>query len=218
MSTPSKTVTAYFIRHGQTYLNLYGKMQGWADAPLTESGIEDAHATGQRLASTRFDAIYASDLGRTIKTAEIIRSESACSKDVPIVAKAAFRESSFGALDGSFNDYVYGLVAERAGVARERVFQDLPLDELSNLIKEVDPAHAAETNDELASRVLSGVETMIDEVADGANVMVVTHGNVIRVLVSRIDPSVNVAVELKNSGVTTIRFDDKKAGILGFNE
>lgn len=55
MPTSGKTVTAYFIRHGETYLNLYGKMQGWADAPLTESGTEDARATGRRLANTRFD-------------------------------------------------------------------------------------------------------------------------------------------------------------------
>lgn len=218
MPTPGKTVTAYFIRHGETYLNLYGKMQGWADAPLTESGMEDARATGRRLANTRFDAIYASDLGRTISTAEIIRSESACSADVPIVAERAFRESSFGALDGSFNEYVYGKVAERAGITRDRVFLDLTLDEVSSLIKEIDPAHAAETNDELAVRVFQGVRDMIDAAPDGGNVMVVTHGNVIRLLVSRIDPAVHAAVALKNSGVTTIRFEGEKAEVIGFDE
>lgn len=55
MPASGKTVTAHFIRHGEAYLNLYGKMQGWADAPLTESGTEDARATGRRLANTRFD-------------------------------------------------------------------------------------------------------------------------------------------------------------------
>lgn len=31
----TKKLSLYFIRHGQTYLNKYGRMQGWSDAPLT---------------------------------------------------------------------------------------------------------------------------------------------------------------------------------------
>jgi len=26
----------YFVRHGQTFFNLYNRMLGWADSPLTE--------------------------------------------------------------------------------------------------------------------------------------------------------------------------------------
>ncbi|MDK6292868.1 phosphoglycerate mutase family protein, partial [Aerococcus urinae] len=38
----SKGVSIYFMRHGQTYLNKYNRMQGWCDAPLTDQGIRDA--------------------------------------------------------------------------------------------------------------------------------------------------------------------------------
>lgn len=31
-------INVYFVRHGQTYLNLYHRMQGWSDSPLTERG------------------------------------------------------------------------------------------------------------------------------------------------------------------------------------
>ena len=29
----------YFLRHGQTYLNKYKKMQGWSDTPLTPEDL-----------------------------------------------------------------------------------------------------------------------------------------------------------------------------------
>lgn len=35
-------INVYFVRHGQTYLNLYHRMQGWSDSPLTEKGLADA--------------------------------------------------------------------------------------------------------------------------------------------------------------------------------
>ncbi len=38
-----KTITAYFVRHGQTMMNRYNKVQGWIDSPLTKKGIADAN-------------------------------------------------------------------------------------------------------------------------------------------------------------------------------
>lgn len=213
-----KTVTVYLVRHGQTYLNKYGKMQGWSDAPLTEQGAADAHETGKRFADTAFDAVYVSDLGRTKATAEIICDENKHVDKADIKPRMGWRESSFGALDGSFNDYVYGKVAAYKGVEVQDLFKEVGLDELSEAIKEIDPAHAAETNAEVRARVNAALQDVVDESEDGAHVLVVTHGNVIRILVSAIDPSIEVRRELKNSGVTTVRFENGKASIAGFNE
>jgi probable phosphoglycerate mutase len=44
-----KKITAYFVRHGQTMLNHYNKVQGWIDSPLTEKGRADAKRAGQQL-------------------------------------------------------------------------------------------------------------------------------------------------------------------------
>ena len=44
-------ITAYFVRHGQTYLNRYNRVQGWSDAPLTAKGKADAQQTGKELAA-----------------------------------------------------------------------------------------------------------------------------------------------------------------------
>ena len=213
-----KHVTLYRIRHWETYLNRYGKMQGWADAPLTEQGIADARATGQRLSGQAFDAVYASDLGRTQATARIICAESPRCSEMRIIARPEWRESSFGALDGSFCSYVYGKVAEHTGVEKSELFQRLSLAQMSAAIKAVDPEHAAEDDGEFHARLRKAISSTLEEVPDGAHVMVVTHGNVIRAVVSMADPEIEVRRELKNSGVTTIEYVGDTARVIGFNE
>ena len=54
----------YLVRHGQTILNRYNRMQGWCDSPLTQKGIEDAHEAGRRLKKIRFAYAFHSDTTR----------------------------------------------------------------------------------------------------------------------------------------------------------
>ena len=65
-------ITAYFVRHGQTYLNRYNRVQGWSDAPLTAKGKADAQQTGKELAAIDFDYLFCSDLPRTVATARLL--------------------------------------------------------------------------------------------------------------------------------------------------
>ncbi len=55
------TISTYFVRHGQTFLNKYHRIQGVIDSPLTDKGIEDAIDAGKRLKTIPFDAAYSSD-------------------------------------------------------------------------------------------------------------------------------------------------------------
>lgn len=52
------SINVYMVRHGQTYLNKYRRMQGWTNAPLTEKGIADGQAAGERLRHVHFDGVY----------------------------------------------------------------------------------------------------------------------------------------------------------------
>ena len=45
----------YIVRHGQTYINRYDKMQGWCDTPLTDEGIKGAKDAGKALSNIPFD-------------------------------------------------------------------------------------------------------------------------------------------------------------------
>ena len=50
------------MRHGETILNRYNRMQGWSDALLTEEGKTSLEQTGQALKNVPFSAVYTSDL------------------------------------------------------------------------------------------------------------------------------------------------------------
>lgn len=71
----------YFVRHGQTYLNRYNKIQGWCDSPLTPKGIEDGHQAGKRLAHLNFAHAFHSDTNRAARTCRYILEENVASAE-----------------------------------------------------------------------------------------------------------------------------------------
>lgn len=62
----------WLVRHGQTKLNKQKVMQGHTDEPLNDVGIEQAKAARQRIENVKFDAVYASPLGRAVTTGAIV--------------------------------------------------------------------------------------------------------------------------------------------------
>jgi probable phosphoglycerate mutase len=62
----------YLIRHARTTWNAEGRMQGQADPPLDELGLQQAHALAARLRSETLHAVYSSPLLRARQTAEIL--------------------------------------------------------------------------------------------------------------------------------------------------
>jgi probable phosphoglycerate mutase len=65
------SINLYIVRHGQTYINKYDRVQGWTNAPLTPKGINDGEQAGERLATLTFNNVYSSDLARAVETANI---------------------------------------------------------------------------------------------------------------------------------------------------
>src|SRR5438477_4218649 len=80
------------VRHGETTWNLEGRHQGHLDSPLTKRGVAQAEALAARLGNEEFAALYSSDLGRALATAEIIGTR--CGKSVVIDAR--LRERNLG--------------------------------------------------------------------------------------------------------------------------
>ena len=62
----------YLVRHGQTYFNIYNKLQGWSNSPLTEKGKENAVAAGKRLQNIHFTAAFCSVTTRAMETIQKI--------------------------------------------------------------------------------------------------------------------------------------------------
>lgn len=65
----SEATRIILVRHGQTHWNVLGILQGNADIPLDETGLEQAQTLAQEIATKDVDAIYASPLSRAYDTA-----------------------------------------------------------------------------------------------------------------------------------------------------
>ncbi|MBO5283733.1 MAG: histidine phosphatase family protein [Lachnospiraceae bacterium] len=86
----------YLIRHGETEWNLQQRLQGSADIPLNENGVELARITAQGLKEVPFDLIYTSPLKRARQTAEILRGD----RDIPLIEEPRLKEICFGIYEG----------------------------------------------------------------------------------------------------------------------
>ena len=84
------------VRHGQTEWNIRGIRQGYLDSPLTGRGMAQAKALAQRLAREKFTALYSSDLGRAVQTAQEIANVTGHA----IVTDARLRERHLGIFQG----------------------------------------------------------------------------------------------------------------------
>ena len=66
----------YLVRHGETYYNLQGILQGQSDGKLNENGIQLAVQTGKAMRDIHFDCAYASPLSRAYDTCRYILDNS----------------------------------------------------------------------------------------------------------------------------------------------
>src|ERR1700722_88018 len=66
------TMQLLIARHAETHWNVEHRIQGWSDSKLTEAGTCQAKALAERLKNKRITAIYSSDSGRAITTAQCV--------------------------------------------------------------------------------------------------------------------------------------------------
>lgn len=206
----------YFVRHGQTYLNKYKRMQGWADAPLTPEGEMVALKTGEVLSALKFDAVYTSDLGRTQQTAKLILSKNTFSDS--IVPLSELRESCFGSFEGEQDLIFYTRVAEKHGISLKEVFTTLDLETISSDMLEMDDYKDVELFSKVLERVLRGLRKIVSSQQENDSILIVTHGNIIRALVKHFSPEINVMTEIKNSSITIINFSNDQFSVEAFNQ
>ena len=76
MDNSGNVLKLYIVRHGETKWNVEKRFQGQTDSDLTEKGKEKVGKTGEELKNILFDAVYTSELGRAVKSAEIILSKN----------------------------------------------------------------------------------------------------------------------------------------------
>ena len=68
-----RSITRVFlVRHGATVLTAEDRFAGSVDVPLSDEGREQARRLALRLRTQGIVAVYASPLGRTLETAQIL--------------------------------------------------------------------------------------------------------------------------------------------------
>lgn len=92
----------YYVRHGETEMNVAGIWSGQIETPLTETGKQQARATGKHIKDNHppIDAVVCSTLSRTLHTAQIICEEIGFPPE-QIQQSALLVERHFGELEGT---------------------------------------------------------------------------------------------------------------------
>ncbi|MDE1548842.1 histidine phosphatase family protein [Jeotgalibaca caeni] len=206
----SKGVTFYFMRHGETYLNQYNRMQGWSDAPLTNRGKRDVARSGAGLSDVKFDAVYCSDLRRTFETAQIILKENEMVEKPKVVAMPEFREIFFGSFEGLDAPETWAKLWKFLGYEDGIDYSDhrSVIQELNGMRK-MDPYHEAEDYLTFWLRVERGLIKLIDEHREtGRNILVVSHGMTIRNMIHALIPDFEIDRHLDNASISVVSYHE----------
>lgn len=154
-------LTGYLLS-GQTSANKVKTIQGQSDTKLSEIGIKQSEQLAQHLDGNRYHLIYSSDLSRALDTAKIALKEH----QSRIQTDRRLRERGFGSLEGKSIDELKRLALQNG----------IPPSKLSQFTPE-----GGETLEQVNQRVVDFLTSrVIKEVASGNQVLVISHGGVIR--------------------------------------
>jgi 2,3-bisphosphoglycerate-dependent phosphoglycerate mutase len=96
-------VEIVYETHSITVDNETGHATGWLDGELSERGRKLAAELGRRRRDDGLAAVYTSDLGRAVETAEIAFGGTS----IPIIRDARLRECNYGTMNGRPRDEVH---------------------------------------------------------------------------------------------------------------
>lgn len=179
----------YLIRHAEAEGNLYRRIHGNYNALLTENGYRQIAALEQRFRDIPIDAVYASDLYRTMTTARAIYIP----KNLPLQTDKRLREIHMGV----WEDITFG-EAYRNDNARMGLFG-------GGAAKfKID---GGETFEMVSSRMIE----VLQEIAQkhpNQTVAVFTHGSAIRNLCSVLKPEAEEKKHCDNTAVTELSWEN----------
>ena len=188
------------IRHGESTWNLENRFTGWADVPLTATGIAQATQAGRLLADNgfAFDLAYTSVLKRAIHTLWHGLDAMDCPW-LPVHCSWRLNERHYGALQGlNKAETVQQYGSEQVLVWRRSY--DTPPPALTAGDPRSERADRRYTNlppsavplteclkDTIARVMPCWQESIAPAITAGKRVLIVAHGNSLRALVKHLD-------------------------------
>ena len=158
------------VRHGQSEWNLKNLFTGWRDVELTEKGVAEARAAGQKLKAQglTFDAAFTSDLRRAQNTLKLILEEMKL--DIPVTKNLALNERDYGDLSGLNKDDARTKWGEEQVHIWRRSY-------------DVAPPGGESLKDTLARTLPYYCTEILPRVLRGERILVAAHGNSLRALI-----------------------------------
>lgn len=156
----------YLVRHGTVQGAAARRFIGHLDVPLSPEGEAELHRLARRLATVPLRAIYASDLARTRRSAEVI----ALPHGLPVIARPALREFAMGEWEGLTTEEIQA----RAPEAFDAWMADVGRFQFPG----------GENLEQVAARSWAAFEA-ITAAHDGARIAIVAHGGSNRAIVCR---------------------------------
>ena len=193
-----------FARHGQTTYNVEQRLQGWLDVPLNKTGELQAGLLARRLSAYPIDAIYTSDLQRTVNTARVV----ADLHQPPLnpVAVSGFREFNYGRWSGMNFTEIEEKYPDEVAAWRKNV-RDVVLPE-------------GESIAQFSNRVRGALREVLAR-HDQQTLLIVTHGGVIRVLLCAalgLPPENYGQFRSESTSLTEIHYNQNSARLSSLND
>ncbi|QOG06672.1 2,3-bisphosphoglycerate-dependent phosphoglycerate mutase [Aureimonas sp. OT7] len=167
--------TLVLVRHGQSDWNLKNLFTGWRDPDLTEKGVEEAKAAGERLkaAGLVFDRAFTSNLSRAQRTLSLLQGTLG-QAEIPTERSEALNERDYGDLSGLNKDDARAKWGEEQVHVWRRSYDV--------------PPPGGESLKDTGARVWPYyIHTIQPQVLGGGNVIVAAHGNSLRALVMALE-------------------------------
>ena len=195
--------TVYIIRHAEAEGNLYRIVQGHFDSYVTARGRRQIDALAERFRDVHLDALYSSDLRRTVATAGAITRYH----ELELHRDARLREIDLGVCEGmSFGDM------HHADPQQMYYF---------NYDPERWRAEKAENFVECADRMINTVSEIASR-HDGQTIAIVSHGMAIRSLLTRIlgvrSEDIRKLPHGDNTAVTMLHFNNGVFSVEYYND
>ena len=159
------------VRHGESQWNLENRFTGWVDVPLSEKGILEAKAAGEKIKKEHlhFDKAYTSDLQRAQHTLTLIL-EILGQTDIPVEKDQALNERHYGDLQGLNK----AETAQKFGDEQVKIWRRS---------YDVAPPKGESLKDTAARTLPYFHSNVLGDLKKGLHVIVAAHGNSLRSIV-----------------------------------
>jgi probable phosphoglycerate mutase len=161
----SNATRVFMVRHGATVLSAEDRFAGATDVELSDEGREQTRRLAERLSREKIVAVYASPLGRTMETAQIL----AASHHLEVQMCDGLREISHGRWEQMTRREVEEKFPEEAAEWEKDPYTFAPLGGESGLA--------------VTARALPALVEIV-RAHPGDHVLIVSHKGTIRLLLS----------------------------------